>query len=646
MTDSPLTHLFTLFALRKLTLRNRIVVPGHATLYMPPGGLPTDRQLQYWLAKARGGVGLIITHNHVITPGTPDGPPVGLQRDEFVPAYGPVVDALHAEGVGFLLQLNHSGASGSGRGTGPVSLAPSAVRSGAAANMPREMTTADVEAVLAAYRHAATQARDAGFDGVEIQGEVSLLVAQFMSAARNTREDEYGGSLDNRLRFVREVIEAVRDGLGPDLVAGIRLSGDEFVQGGLSMDDMVEIAPRLEATGELDYIHVGAGPGGRTHIPPSYYMAGCFVYLSAAIRHATTLPLICSQRINDPELAEQVLERGVADLVSMNRAIMADPEMPAKALEGRFDDIRKCVACNECIGRFRDGLPIACTVNPEMGREGEMAELVPVEQPRRVMVVGGGPAGLEAARVAALRGHRVSVYERGPELGGQTLLTLQAPGRQELEEIARYCSHQLRNMEVALHVGTEAIAELVEREAPDVVLIATRSTPVEPQIERRDDAHVVDARDVLAGDAKPGKHVVVVAGEQHIQALSTADFLAERGHEVEVVTSALYAGTQLEAGTHEAVYRRLLGKNVTITPLTEVRAVCGRTVAVTNTLTNAERQVDGVDTVVLAFGGQSGDALARALEGGGRDVHVIGDAFAPRRLMDAIYEGTLAARRI
>ena len=646
MAETPFEHLFTPFTLRKLTVRNRIVVPGHATLYMPPGGLPTERQLQYWLAKARGGVGLIITHNHAIMPATPEGPPVGIQREEFVSAYRPVVEALHAAGTGFLLQLNHAGAAGAGRGTGPVSLAPSAVRGGAMGNMPREMTKADIAAVLDAYRLAASQARECGFDGVEIQGEVSFLVAQFMSASRNTRDDEYGGNLENRLRFAREVIEAVREGLGPDLVAGIRLSGDEFVDGGLTLDDMLEITPLLEATGELDFMHIGSGPGGAGHIPPSYYKPGSFVYLTEAIRKVVDLPLICSQRINDPLIAERVVAAGSADLISMNRAIMADPEMPTKAREGRLDEIRKCIACNECIGRFRDGLPIACTVNPEMGREQQLAELTEVETPRRVMVVGGGPAGLEAALVAALRGHQVSVYERGPELGGQTLLAAAAPGREEMGEIRRYYSHQLASMEVEIHLNTDVTPELIERESPDVVLIATGSTAFEPEIETSDGAHVIDARDVLAGDAQIGERVVVVAGEQHIQALSVADYLADRGHEVELLTPSYSGGALLEAGTRDRVTLRLLEAGVTISPLTEVSAVRGRTVSVVNTLTHAESAIEGIDTVVVAFGGRADDTLARSLEGDGREVHLIGDAFAPRRLMDAIYEGTLAARRI
>ena len=656
MATPQFQHLFTPFTVGSVTVRNRIVVPGHATLFMPADGLPTDRMLHYWLAKARGGVGLIMTHVHNVMPRHTGAPPVALQTDAIVPAYRKVVDALHEEGVKFFLQLNHVGGEGNSRMFGGVVLAPSAVRSTranflpTAQETPHEMEIKDIDEVVEAFRQAASKAREAGFDGVEIQGEVSFMLAQFMSPARNHRQDSYGGSLDNRLRFAREVIAAVRGGIGSDRVVGMRISGDEYFEGGLTLDDTILIVPRLEATGQLDFIHVGAGPGAASHIPPSYRKAGSFVYLTEAIRKVTDLALICSQRVNDPLIAESVLASGAADLVSMNRAIMTDPEMPTKAREGRLEEIRHCIACNECIARGRIGMPIACTMNAELGREQQMA-IEKTDTPRHVLVVGGGPAGLEAARVASLRGHRVTLYEKGDTLGGQPLIASQAPGREELDEVRRYYTYQMGLQEVDVHLNTEATSETIEQEAPDAVVIATGSRAILSGL-TADDVPVVDVRTILSGEAdiEPGQRVVLQAEDHHMQGLTAADFLVEKGCEVQVLTEAVYAGSQIETGTLETLYQRLLTKGVTITPLTTIKLIDGRTVVTENTISKAEARIQGVDMIVASYGNEASDELYREVKSDADStsnipaLYLIGDASAPRRLMDAILDGARVGR--
>lgn len=656
MATPQFQHLFTPFTVGSVTVRNRIVVPGHATLFMPADGLPTERMLHYWLAKARGGVGLIMTHVHNVMPRHTGAPPVALQTDAIVPAYRKVVDALHDEGVKFFLQLNHVGGEGNSRMFGGVVLAPSAVRSTranflpTAQETPHEMEIEDIDEVVEAFRQAASKAREAGFDGVEIQGEVSFMLAQFMSPARNHRQDSYGGSLDNRLRFAREVIAAVRGGIGSDRVVGMRISGDEYFEGGLTLDDTILIVPRLEATGQLDFIHVGAGPGAASHIPPSYRKAGSFVYLTEAIRKVTDLALICSQRVNDPLIAESVLASGAADLVSMNRAIMTDPEMPTKAREGRLEEIRHCIACNECIARGRIGMPIACTMNAELGREQQMA-IEKTDTPRHVLVVGGGPAGLEAARVASLRGHRVTLYEKGDTLGGQPLIASQAPGREELDEVRRYYTYQMGLQEVDVHLNTEATSETIEQEAPDAVVIATGSRAILSGL-TADDVPVVDVRTILSGEAdiEPGQRVVLQAEDHHMQGLTAADFLVEKGCEVQVLTEAVYAGSQIETGTLETLYQRLLTKGVTLTPLTTIKLIDGRTVVTENTISKAEARIQGVDMIVASYGNEASDELYREVKSDADStsttpaLYLIGDASAPRRLMDAILDGARVGR--
>ena len=656
MATPQFQHLFTPFTVGSVTVRNRIVVPGHATLFMPADGLPTERMLHYWLAKARGGVGLIMTHVHNVMPRHTGAPPVALQTDAIVPAYRKVVDALHDEGVKFFLQLNHVGGEGNSRMFGGVVLAPSAVRSTranflpTAQETPHEMEIEDIDEVVEAFRQAASKAREAGFDGVEIQGEVSFMLAQFMSPARNHRQDSYGGSLDNRLRFAREVIAAVRGGIGSDRVVGMRISGDEYFEGGLTLDDTILIVPRLEATGQLDFIHVGAGPGAASHIPPSYRKAGSFVYLTEAIRKVTDLALICSQRVNDPLIAESVLASGAADLVSMNRAIMTDPEMPTKAREGRLEEIRHCIACNECIARGRIGMPIACTMNAELGREQQMA-IEKTDTPRHVLVVGGGPAGLEAARVASLRGHRVTLYEKGDTLGGQPLIASQAPGREELDEVRRYYTYQMGLQEVDVHLNTEATSETIEQEAPDAVVIATGSRAILSGL-TADDVPVVDVRTILSGEAdiEPGQRVVLQAEDHHMQGLTAADFLVEKGCEVQVLTEAVYAGSQIETGTLETLYQRLLTKGVTLTPLTTIKLIDGRTVVTENTISKAEARIQGVDMIVASYGNEASDELYREVKSDADSTsntpafYLVGDASAPRRLMDAILDGARVGR--
>jgi len=404
----------------------------------------------------------------------------------------------------------------------------------------------------------------------------------------------------------------------------------------------------LAATAKLDYINICAGTffNPEAHIPPMYFPLGCFLYLASAIKEVVNLPIVAVGRINDPVQAEKILADAHADMVTMNRATICDPEMPKKAQEGRFDEIRKCTGCNEgCLGRWSQGLPITCTYNPEVGREREFA-ITPASVKKKVMVIGGGAAGLEAARVAALRGHQVSLYERGSELGGQLNIAAKAPMRADFLEVPRYYTHQMKILGVEVNLETEVTPEMVEAKNPDAVVVATGSLPHLPPIPGVEGASVVEVRQVLREEVQVGQNVVVIAGEQHIQALSVADFLAEKGKTVELLTEGLYPGSGLDPATLMAVLPRLLTKGIKITPSAGVQEITENAVVVFNAMTREERRIEGVDTVVIATEGRADDSLYRSLKGRIKEVYAVGHCVSPRKMITSVLEGAQVGRAL
>jgi mycofactocin system FadH/OYE family oxidoreductase 2 len=640
-------YLFTPLKIGAMTVPNRILMPGHATGYFELDALPTERALDYFSARAKGGAGLLITAPHHVLPLTSAAPPGPIHDDRAIKPLKRITDAIHEHGTKIIAQLCHMGRYNTSRPYGGVVWAPSPVtRRGLLPGLeeiPHEMDIDEIKEVVEAFGSMARRMREAGFDGVEIQAMFGSLIPQFWSPLSNLRSDEYGGSLENRLRFALEVIDSVRAAVGRDFVVGIRLDGDEFVDGGLTLDDMKVITAKLEATGKLDYISVCAGLIPSLHVPPMYFPLGIYTYLSAAIKEVINLPVFIAGRINDPVLAENILAEGHADMIGMARGLICDPELPNKAREGRLDEIRRCLGCVECGRMYFIAVPLSCAFNPEAGREREFA-IVPATTKKKVMVIGGGAAGLETARVAALRGHQVSLYEKEGELGGQVNIAAKAPGRVDFAEVTRYYTHQMKLLGVDIHLNTEVTAEMVKEENPGAVVVATGSKPFIPVFPGADTANIVEVRDVLEEKVEVGENVVLVAGEHHMQGLSTADFLAERGKKVEILTDAIYAGAQVDSSTIEVIYMRLLSKGVTITPLTRVREIQGNTVVTFNVLTNAERLTKGVDTVVVSMGGRADDTLYRSLKGKVKELYAVGHCLSPRRLLDSILDGARVGR--
>ena len=653
---AELRTLFSPIQVGSVILKNRIYSSGHAEA-MAEGGRPGDRLTRYHAAKARGGCALtIFGGSSSVHPSSPAAAwkQIANHDDSIIPAYRALADAVHAHECLVFTQLTHMGRRAQADGEeAAVLLAPSQIPERVHREVPHELEAEQIAELVRAFGEAARRCREAGLDGIELSMAHNHLIDQFWSPLFNQRLDEYGGSLENRMRFGFEVLRETRRFVGRDFVVGARISGDEFTRGGLTAADMAEIARRLAASGLVDFLSI-IGGGAHTYelqaaaVPNMSYATGVFVPLAAAIKQAAPgLAIFHASRIVDPVHADRVVAAGEIDVVGMTRALIADPELPRKAREGRLDDIRTCVGANEgCIDRIYQGKPVTCVQNPATGRERELADVNRAAKPRKVVVVGGGVAGLEAARMATLRGHRVVLFEKTAELGGQVLLAARAPARSEYAGIVRYLAGQVRKLGAEIRLDVEVAPETVIAERPEAVVIATGSHPFVPAVPGGDGKHVVTDRDVLAGDARVGASVVVVDDVHTQQALSTAELLLEQGKRVEVISPLFYVGQDIGVTSIAPLYKRLFTRGAVLTPGTELRAVEGSAVLVANVYSGAERRIEGVDTVVLSAGSRSTDSLYRALKGRVPELHAVGDCVAPRGVHQAILDATRVARAI
>jgi 2,4-dienoyl-CoA reductase-like NADH-dependent reductase (Old Yellow Enzyme family)/thioredoxin reductase len=625
------------------TFKNRIYSPPHFPGFIGGGFMPTQRLIDYWEAKARGGVAAVATG---VTP--VHGPLSPFGKPEFLDIYARAAEAMHKHGALFTVQPWHPGTQGGEGG----SWAPSDVVTPTGNSVPHVMTTSEIDEMVQEYGFAGEQIAKSGADGVEIHGAHGYLITEFSSGFFNHRDDEYGGDETRRMRFVSEVVDAVRQGAGDEIMVGMRFSADEFVDGGLTVEESQRLLKAVAATGKLDYLNISIGNyvSQETIIPPMYIPLGSFVYAAAAIKEVVDIPVFTVGRIVDPTQAEQIIAGGYADVVCMNRAIIADPEFPNKAREGRVDEIRRCLGCNEAcwggIGGYM-GIPagIGCIVNPDIGYESEM-ELRPAETKKTVMVAGGGIAGLEAARVAAERGHEVSVYERDDHIGGQVITAGKAPLRIDFAESVRYYDAQVKRLGIDVHTNVEVDEDLVRTVGPDALVVATGSKPLLPDgIDGLASTQVTDVRAVLDEEIEVGERVLMLGDEHHLEGLSTAEFLLDRGHSVRFVSKRHAAGREVEYITIEMAMARLVEKGIVFEPLSWVRRVDGSRVTLFSMLTGDEREVEA-DTIVAALGGVAEDGLYGQLRETVPEVHLIGDASAPRRLIYATRDGNRVGKAI
>lgn len=646
----PFPRLFSPLKVGKIELKNRIVSTSHDAFFADRGALG-DRYIDYHVAKARGGAGLIQCFGTTsVHPTFAPGPGVIRNWDDsIIPAFQRLAGLVHAEGAAITCQLMHGGRRSTSAITRTPNLGASDEPNDRTGEVPREMTTEDIRTIVDAYAAAARRVVRGGFDGAEVVMFGDALPDQFLSPAVNHRSDLYGGSLENRLRFTREILAACREAMGTGALLMVRMSADDFQPGELTADERVEVARQLDALGLIDLFSVTAGTvktllGRPYHVPSAYFPHGVYLEKAAAIKRAIKAPMLYAARIVHPHEAESALAQDATDLVGMTRAIIADPEMPRKAAEGRLDEIRPCVGANEgCIGRLYQGLPVECVHNPMIGREAELASVVPAAARKRVVVIGAGPAGLEAARMAAIRGHDVVVLEQRPQAGGQVRISTVAPGRAELAGIVDWLENAARRAGARFELGAAATPDGVLALQPDAVVVATGSEPRPlPQALRR--ANAVDVRSAML-DARLGRRVVVYAEDPLTAGPTCADLLASRGHEVTVVAPQYVVGDMIDDTLKPLILRRLLQAGVALIPLHRAVTFDGSRVVLEHVLTGA-RQVIETDACVVAAAPRAQAAVAGELRGRVKEIHVVGDAVAPRRVHDAILEGTRAARAI
>ncbi|MBD3666148.1 FAD-dependent oxidoreductase [Sulfitobacter aestuariivivens] len=647
-------HLLSPLTVNGHTLRNRIFSTGHMAV-MLKDNLPTKRMVAYHEARARGGAGLIIIEAARAHPSGMSGrPAIRAYDDACIQGYAQIAHACQQHGAKVFAQLTHPGRemTTAADGTQLVALAPSAVPNERFHVMPRPLTMAQITDIVAGFETAAARLRKAGLDGVEVVASHGVLAAQFLNEKVNLRTDVYGGNRANRMRFLSDVLRAVRRGAGPDLVVGVRLSIDEKDHEGLEPDEMIEVSTSLATEDLVDYLNVTAGTSaslaGSTHIvPPMSFETAYTAPLAAEIKARVKVPVFVAGRINQPQIADEVLASGQADMCGMTRALIADPEMPNKTTAGRLDDIRACVACNQaCIGHMLGGYPISCIQHPETGRELEFGTLKNTRTKKRVLVVGGGPAGLKAGAIAAERGHSVTLFEAEQYLGGQVRLAQLLPGRAEFGGVTTNLEREARAAGVDVHLATPATLASIADLAPQVVIVATGAVPRDIALAGADEGHVVDAWEVLQGTANVGSSVAIADWRCDWVGLGLAEKLALDGCSVRLAVNGITAGEAIPQYARDAWLGKLHRLGVEVIPYLRPFGIDADSAYFQHTLSNEPVVMEGIDTLVTSLGHASVTSLAVELVDAGFETHAIGDCASPRTVEEAVLEGLKVASAI
>jgi 2,4-dienoyl-CoA reductase-like NADH-dependent reductase (Old Yellow Enzyme family)/thioredoxin reductase len=635
------SKLFEPIQIGTLKLRNRIVMPPMSTRFGSDTGGVTHRYRDYYLERAKGGVGLIIIENTCIEYPRGKGSPTQLRIDnhKFVPALNDLAEAIQEHGAKVAVQLHHAGRLTNTNITEGVELV-----SASDVGQARSLTIPEIERLIECYADGALRAKMARFDAVELHAAHGYLISQFLSPYINKRTDRYGKDLEGRCRFLVEIVQRIKEKVGNDYPISVRFSADEIIPEGYHLGEAKYVARRMEELG-VAILHVSAGlfESKEWTIQPMAFQPGCLTDLIYEVKKEVSIPVIAVGRMNDPCLADKVLQEGKADLIAMGRALLADPELPNKAKRGRLEEIRKCIACNYCIGRGAEGLRIKCAINAEMGREREY-QIVQTPSPQKVAVIGGGPAGMEAARVAALRGHHVSLFECEDQLGGQLNLASVPPGKTEIRSLIEYLSHEIYRLGVNVHLSTLPSIDEIKALAPSCVVLATGAVPIVNEIPIEGRKKVYTVNRVLGGERPQGGKVAVIGGGQG--GCETAHFLAGSGKKVLLIEMMKDVAMGMEESSKKVLLQSLMKLEVEM--ITQFKV---------NRIKTDEALIEGVDAkgkhvrihaddVVIAIGVRSNTELLDSLQKNFPDVYVIGDSNKPGTILEAIHSGSGVGREI
>jgi 2,4-dienoyl-CoA reductase-like NADH-dependent reductase (Old Yellow Enzyme family)/NADPH-dependent glutamate synthase beta subunit-like oxidoreductase len=638
-------HLFSPLSMGPLELKNRIVMAPMATGLFDKGCV-TSQAKSFYLARARGGVGLIMVGGvYVGWPASADLSSIGchahLQDDSVLEGWKELIKEIHRYGTKIGVQIFHPGRQVSSGQWGDQPIGPSAVSGPGVKGVPRELTTTEIENIEDLYVDAAKRAELAGFDLVEIHGAHGYLVSSFLSSYVNKRRDDFGGSLENRARFALEIFRKIKKTLSTRLAIGIRFNGQDYVEGGLLLEESRLLAPMFEKAG-MDFLDISSGVyGSYPALIPLAEPQGCFIPLAAEIKKAVHLPIIGVGMIKDPSYADRIIEEEKVDLVALGRTLIADPAWPEKAALGDLQNIRPCVHCNQgCADRIEQinfsgqSLPITCLMNPEVGKEQENPLKVS-PTPKRVLVIGGGPAGLTSSTLAAFRGHQVTLIEREKTLGGQFRLAGLPPTKEDFSEALDYMSRQAIEAGVTIHREKPYTSALLKELKPEIVIVATGSRPLFPSIKGIDHENVVTAQDVLNDQVQLGENVLIIGGG--LVGLEVADYLSSKGKKVQVVEITPRLGKGMGSIAWMNIQRRLGKNGVKLLTSCEVKEIRGSKLNLI--CKGRELEVEGIDTIVLAVGVASQNSLFEEIKKQIREVYLIGDAARPDNALSAIHEG-------